>query len=329
MRAKTLKQTLKDLFKIKRTVAIEGSPGGGKTTICREVADEMGVGFIEVHMPTMLVEDFGIPMPQPDGTIKHTLPHWYPAVGSDHPETGILCFDDMNQANADLQKVVANMCQAGTLHGVPKKEGWQVVSTGNKVSDRAGANRILSHLRNRHTVYDLETHVDDWLAWAIDHDVKPEVISFIKFRTDLLHDFDPQRESNPTPRSWVEGVSNTIGLVSPEAEYETFKGAVGEGASAEFVGFVKIFRNLPDMEQVIKKPLEAIVPNDPATLYAMAGSLATYSTVDNFKNVLTYLDRIPPEFSVLSVSYAVKKNTDLMNTPEFTKWAVDKQNVII
>ena len=60
MRAKLLKQTLKDLFKIKRTVAIEGKPGGGKTTICREVADEMGVGFIEVHMPTMLVEDFGI-----------------------------------------------------------------------------------------------------------------------------------------------------------------------------------------------------------------------------------------------------------------------------
>ena len=145
----------------------------------------------------------------------------------------------------------------------------------------------------------------------------------------MLHDFDPQRESNPTPRSWVEGVSNAIGVVSPEAEYETFKGAVGEGASAEFTGFVKIYRNLPDMEQVIKKPLEATVPTDPATLYAMSGSLATYSTVDNFKNVLTYLDRIPPEFSVLSVSYAVKKNVELMNTPEFTKWAVDKQNVII
>ncbi len=329
MRAKLLKQTIKDLFKIKRTVAIEGSPGGGKTTICQEVAEEMGVGFIEVHMPTMLVEDFGIPIPQPDGTLKHTLAHFFPAVGSDCPDTGILCFDDMNQASADLQKVVANMCQARNLHGVPMKEGWQVVSTGNKVSDRAGANRILSHLRNRHTVYDLETDLEDWLEWAMAHDVKLEVLSFIKFRTDLLHDFDPQRESNPTPRSWVEGVSNAIGVVSPEAEYETFKGAVGEGASAEFVGFVKIYRNLPDMEQVIKKPLEAIVPSDPATLYAMAGSLATYVTMDNFKNVLTYLDRMAPEFRVVSVSYAVKKNTDLMNTPEFTKWAVNNQNVIV
>jgi len=329
MRAKLLMQTLKDLFKIKRTVAIEGSPGGGKTTICQQVAKELGVGYEEVHMPTMLVEDFGIPIPQPDGSLKYSIPHWIPVVGSDHPDTGILVLDDMNQASADLQKVVANMCQARNVHGYQIKEGWQIVSTGNKVSDRAGANRVLSHLRNRHTVYDLETHVDDWYAWAIEHNVKPEVISFIKFRTDLLHDFDPQRESNPTPRSWVEGVSNAIGVVSPEAEYETFKGAVGEGASAEFTGFVKIYRNLPDMEQVIKKPLEATVPTDPATLYAMSGSLATYSTVDNFKNVLTYLDRIPPEFSVLSVSYAVKKNVELMNTPEFTKWAVDKQNVII
>ena len=33
MRATLLKETIKSLFKNKRTICIEGEPGGGKTTI--------------------------------------------------------------------------------------------------------------------------------------------------------------------------------------------------------------------------------------------------------------------------------------------------------
>lgn len=43
MRAELLKQTIKSLFPIQRTIAIEGAPGGGKTTIVHEAADELGV----------------------------------------------------------------------------------------------------------------------------------------------------------------------------------------------------------------------------------------------------------------------------------------------
>ena len=234
MRATLLKDTIKRLFPIKRTISIEGSPGGGKTTIVQEVAKELGVGYIEKHMPTMLVEDFGILYPNGDDMLHYKLPDWFPYEGRDDiPDEGILCFDDRNQASADLQKVLANICQARNLHGKPMKKGWMVVSTGNRQSDRAGANRVLSHLRNRETVYELETHLDDWTSWAIDHGVKPVVISFIRFRTALLHDFDPQRDVNPSPRSWVEGVANMIGVVPTEAEFETVKGAVGEGCAAE------------------------------------------------------------------------------------------------
>jgi len=64
MRATLIKQTIKSLFPIQRTLCIEGPPGGGKTTIVHEVAQELGVPYIERHMPTMLVEDFGILFPQ-------------------------------------------------------------------------------------------------------------------------------------------------------------------------------------------------------------------------------------------------------------------------
>lgn len=327
MRATLLKETIKSLFPVQRTLCIEGSPGGGKTTIVHEVAQKLDIPCIERHMPTMLVEDFGILFPDGDDKLHYKLPDWFPVKGK-APEAGILLFDDRNQADPDLQKVLANICQARTLHGVPMPDGWQVISTGNRQADRAGANRVLSHLRNRETVLELETHLDDWTAWAINHGVKPEVISFIRFRPGLLHDFDPQRDQNATPRAWVDGVSDVLGTVPAEAEFECFKGAVGEGAAAEFVGFVRIFRKLPNPDAILLNPQTADVPKDPATLYALSGALAQRSTESNFERVCQYSERMPPEFSVLTVSYAARRNPDLANTQAFTKWSINHQDVL-
>ena len=203
-----------------------------------------------------------------------------------------------------------------------------VVSTGNRQADRAGANRVLSHLRNRETVYELETHLDDWRGWAIDNNVQPVVISFIGLRTGLLHDFDPQRDVNPSPRAWVEGVSDMIGVVPPEAEFETFKGAVGEGCAAEFTGFLKIERKLPNPDTIIQSPMSVAVPDDPATCYALTGALGERATVDNFGNIVKFAERMSPEFSVLCVSYASRKNPDLASHEAFTKWAINHQDVL-
>jgi MoxR-like ATPase len=327
MRATTLKDTLKALFPIQRTVCIEGPPGGGKTTIVHQAAEEMGITCIERHMPTMLVEDFGILFPDSSDQLHYKLPDWFPVKGK-APEHGILLFDDRNQAGADLQKVLANICQARTLHGAELPDGWQVISTGNRQSDRAGANRVLSHLRNRETVLELETHLDDWTGWALNNDVKPEVVSFIRFRPNLLHDFDAQRDQNATPRSWVEGVSDVLGTVPAEAEFECFKGAVGEGAAAEFVGFVRIFRKLPNPDAILLNPTTSDVPSDPATLYALSGALAQRATEGNFERVCQYVERMPAEFSVLTVSYAARRNPDLANTQAFTQWSLKHQDVL-
>lgn len=328
MRPELMKNTLKSLIETRRTVCIEGAPGGGKTSIVKDTTDSMGFAYIEKHMPTMLVEDFGIPVIGGE-TMQYLLPDWFPSADDPNtPSQGVLCFDDRNQANADLQKVLANICQARTLHGKRLHDGWTVISTGNRQSDRAGANRVLSHLRNRETVLELETHLDDWCTWAIDNGVKPEVISFIRFRPNLLHDFDPQRDVNPTPRSWVDGVDRVIGLVPSDAEYECFKGAVGEGPAAEFTGFLKIFRKLPNPDSVIMNPDSAEVPSDPATLYALSGSIAHRATTNNFERVCRYAERMPAEFSVLTVSYAVKRDPDLCNTGAFNNWVVKHNDVL-
>jgi hypothetical protein len=63
-------------------------------------------------------------------------------------------------------------------------------------------------------------------------------------------------------------------------------------------------------------------------LYALSGAIAERATEGNFERVCTYAERMPPEFSVLTVSYAARKNPELANTGAFTKWSIAHQDVL-
>jgi hypothetical protein len=119
-----------------------------------------------------------------------------------------------------------------------------------------------------------------------------------------------------------------MGTVPASAEFECFKGAVGEGAAAEFTGYLRIWRKLPNPDNILLNPTAGEVPTDPATLYALSGSIAERATESNFERVCTYAERMPPEFSVLTISYACRKNPDLANTQAFIKWSLKHQNVL-
>ena len=91
---------------------------------------------------------------------------------------------------------------------------------------------------------------------------------------------------------------------------------------------MRIFRKLPNPDAILLNPTTADVPTDPATLYALAGSLAERATENNFERVCQYCERMPADFSVLTVSYAARKNPALSDTQAFTKWAMAHQDVL-
>lgn len=308
---------------IRRPLYIVGSPGLGKTQLPKQVAEDLGIGFQCIHVPTLQPEDCGLPIvnAERDG-VRFVVPNdKFPFEDSDWPDEGILVLDELAQADNALQKIMANLMQEREMHGRRLKEGWTIIATGNRATDRAGANRILSHLQNRMTTIQFEPNLDDWCEWAFNNNIRPEVIQFARWRPNLLSDFDPQRDINPTPRAWSEGVSPALGKVPPEAEFEMFAGDVGEGAASEFVGFLRIYRQLPDPDVVLKNPDTYEVPTDPATLYALAGAIAQRADGSNTDAIMTFARRMPAEFTVLVVRDAVKKCPEFQLSKAFSDWA--------
>lgn len=308
---------------IKRPLHVESSPGVGKTQIAAQVAASLGIGFKAIHAPLLQPEDYGFPVISADRSDVSFIvsKDKFPVVGSNCPDHGILLIDEMSQADNSAQKILANLLQEREIHGQRLKDGWTIVTTGNRTTDRAGANRILSHLGNRVTRIPLEASLDDWTNWALAHDIKTEVVAFIRFRPELLNEFDSQREVNPTPRAWSEGVSAALGVVEASMEFLVFSGDVGEGAAAEFCAFLKIFRKLPSPDAILVNPKGIEVPNDPATLYALCGALAHRTTADNFGRVMTYVSRMQPEFSVLFIRDAIKRCPAIQSSADFISWA--------
>jgi hypothetical protein len=309
--------------KVRRSILLESSPGIGKTQIAgqaaKELAAELGVeiGFKAIHAPTMPPEDYGLPVPNADKTDLNFIvsKHKFPLVGSDCPELGILLIDELPQADNAGQKVLANLVQEREIHGHPLKEGWMIIATGNRTTDRSGANRVLSHLRNRVCTVPVEVSLDDWTQWAIANAIKPEVISFLRFRPQFLNNFDPQQEINATPRSWSEGVSPSLGVTAKECEMEVFTGDVGEQAAAEFLGFLKIYRGLPNIDRILVNPKTESVPkpgkddNAGQILYALCGALSHRATEDNFGRIMEYVGRMPGEFQSLFVKMTITCRT--------------------
>lgn len=325
MKPSEFKELIKARHKagIKRPLLVESSPGLGKTQLAAQAAKELNVAFKVIHAPLLQPEDYGLPVISKDKTNVDFVVSFdkFPLEGSDCADTGIFLIDELSQADNSAQKILANLIQEREIHGKKLKKGWSIVATGNRQSDRAGANRILGHLGNRLTRTELDASLDDWTQWALQNDVQPEVIAFIRFRPDLLTNYQPSQEINATPRAWVEGVSASLGVIAKELEFPVFKGDVGEGPASEFLAFIKIYRDLPSPDAILLDPKKAKVPNDPATLYALCGALAHKATTGNFGRALTYIRRLPAEFSVLFVRDATAKTPDLFNTKDYIDWA--------
>lgn len=330
MRPSAVKQSLQHLVTRKRPVFIWGPVGAGKSDVVASVAKELGLELRDVRLNLMDPVDLkGFPVVRGTGktqTMAFVPPDFLPTKGK-----GILFLDEMNSAPQSVQAAAYQLILNRKLGDYEMPDGWAVIAAGNRASDRSVVNAQPAALANRFVHIDFEVDVDDWFTWATQNGVSDITRAFIKFRSNLLHSFDPTSNPRafPSPRSWVFVDDVLQSGLAADTEFELIKGTVGEGAAAEYIAFAKTARDLPTAEEILANPTKAPVPTAPATMYAISTMLDKKATAATLATLLTYMGRLPVEFQVLFMRSAGMANRDLLKTKEFVTWMTANQDVVI
>jgi MoxR-like ATPase len=307
-----------------------GPPGVGKSDMVRQTADAAGLPLIDVRAVLLDPVDLrGLPAVV-DGRAVWTPPVFLPDADRDG-ESGILFLDELNAAPPSVQAACFQLVLNRAVGEYKLPAGWRVVAAGNRAADRAAAQRMPSALANRFGHLDVEPDADAWQAWAAAAGLAPVVRAFLRLRPALLAPADFAKAADvrafPTPRSWsavarIAGAADAVRL-------HLVSGLVGEAAGAEFEGFVRVWRSIPDPRSVFADPDGAPVPSDPAALYAVTTALAYLADRQTFGAALRYASRLPREYAVLTAVDAVRRAPDLAETHAFATWSAAHADVTI
>jgi hypothetical protein len=328
MKFQDIKLSIVEQFKTTNAVVpyIEGKPGGGKSALASDIGKQLGFDNVVQFFASLRdpVDLLGTPRNDEDVT------RWIPPAELKRLETGrnLLIIEEISDCNTQMQNALCGLIYDRRVNDLHLSPETYIIATGNRTQDKSGANRLVSKLLGRVRLFEFTENIDDWCDWALDNDIDPVMIQFLRFRPDLLSDFNPDRKTNPTPRTWQR--ANLIPTELPtEVFFANVAGDVGEGAAAEYTGFRRIYENLPSVESILMNPAKADVPKDPAVLYALTGALAHKTSKDNFDRVCEFVDRLSPEFQVMCVSDAMKLKPEIKTTKAFVSWAVKNSNVML
>lgn len=316
--------TLQHLISIRQPTMIWGPPGVGKSRVVEQAAAEMGYQYLDLRLPLFDAVDLrGIPTVKGNSTVWLT-PSMFPKSGK-----WVINLDELVQAMPIVQSAASSLILDRRIGEYTLPKEVSMVATGNRETDRAATNRMPSHIANRFTHLNFEVDAQDWITWAFANKINEMVIAFIAFRPDLLHKFEPTQKAFPTPRSW-EFVSRIIsGDGVDECLLEIVGGTVGEGAATEFVGFTRVFREMPDYETICKRPEDTKIPENVAARYAVATMLARSTEQKTMSPVMQYVNRMPAEFQVLTVNDMTKRNKKLAETSSYINWASKNKDLLL
>lgn len=325
MKPSELTKLLSVAFQNGLKVLIKGAPGIGKTEIVTAACVAAAADLVIMHPAVSDPTDFK-GLPALVGQHAEFLPYGQLRKLIEADKLTVCFIDDIGQAPHAVQAALMQLIQQREIDGHKISDHVVFCGATNDSSHMAGVQSILEPVKSRwHTIVELHADQIEWVRWAQKNNVREEILAFVMFRgMEVLHNFKATRDltNSPSPRT-VAAAAKLFGagLYTPHV----LAGACGEAWAAEFLGFLKVYRTLPDPEECIANPTKARVPSsdDAATLYAIAVALSLRATKDNMANVATYLKRLPKEHEVFAVRDAIFRDDKLGNTAAFTSWAQD------
>lgn len=326
-----LSQYLQFALQHNENTLITGAPGIGKTDIVKDACKAIGYDLLVSHPVVADPTDYkGLPYAVngeadflPIGDLKRL-------ITADKP---LVCFaDDFGQAAPAVQAAWMQLLLARHIGEHKVSDHVRFVAATNRKGDNAAVSGILSPVKSRFSsILELEVNIDDWINWAFNNNMPVELIAFMRFRPNLLAESKPSKDmvNTVSPRT-LAAVGRLQNLNCPyNLRYAAFAGAAGEGFATEYMSFIKMQDQMPDIDMIIKIPSSAPIPEDQGVKYALAYALSARINKDNVDNIITYLNRLPKELSVVCLKDASARNSEINQSAKFREWAVASHNMLL
>ena len=313
-------------------VMLWGPPGVGKSQMVAQVAGKHGTPVIDIRLSQMEPSDLrGIPFRVGD-LVEWAEPAILPHV-SRHGDSGILFLDEITSAPPTVTAAAYQLILDRRLGEYRAPEGWVIFAAGNRYGDRGVTYVMPTPLANRFTHYEVEPNLEDWVAWAHSAAIDSRVIAFLRFRPDLLFDFDLAHNpvAFPSPRSW-EYAHRALAKfdANPELLLDAVQACVGPAAGVEFKAFVDNMHELPDIDAITRGE-SAQVPRGIDLQYCVAAALVRRAVQVRdmphasvvYGHILKYAKSFPQrEMGVMLVTDMHRSiGRPLIAVPEFSEWA--------
>lgn len=313
-------------------VMLWGPPGVGKSQMIAQVAEKHNVQVIDIRLSQMEPTDLrGIPF-RTDDKVEWAIPALLPDVAR-HGKSGILFLDEITSAAPTVSAAAYQLILDRRLGEYQVPDGWAIFAAGNRQGDRGVTYTMPAPLANRFSHFEVDTHLDDWVAWAYAHELDERVIAFLRFRPELLFDFDPAHNpvAFPSPRSWEfahRGLQKFGD--NPELLLGALQACVGPAAGIELKAFVDNLDNMPDIDAIVRGE-DVNVPKEIDLQYAVAASLVGRAirakgegnSQEVWGHILDYARNFPQrEMGVMLVSDMHRAvGEEMFSVPQFADWA--------
>lgn len=249
--------------------------------------------------------------------------------------SSILFLDEISAAPQSVQAAAYQITLDRVVGEHKLPDNCIVIAAGNRMTDKSVAFKMPKALANRLMHIEIAGSFNSWKEWAIRSGINEKVLGFLSFRQSYLMGFDSSSDdlAFATPRSW-EMVSNLLNCVSDDIDdmFSLISGIVGSGVAVEFRTWAKVYKDLPNIEDVFDgKTMK--MPTGTDAMYALTASMTIYARdhkeeMSRIANSIRYAEKMPPDFSTVLMKdymYIDKHYKEkLMTIPEFSKWLQTK-----
>lgn len=304
---------------------VQSSPGMGKSSIMKSVANELQLAMIDHRLSTSAPEDLsGLPRFNEQGHAEFApFAELFPLAGTDLPDGKqgwMLFLDEMNSANKSVQAAAYKLILDRMVGQKHLHENCVITAAGNLSTDRAITNNLSTAMQSRVVHLEMDINFEEWLQdVALLEQYDSRIVAYLSQYPGKLMDFRPDHNEKTfcCPRTW-EFMNRLIkGQDVNETKAALYAGTITSGVATEFIQFTKVFQDLITEREIMADPENCRLPTDTSTKWATVSTMLEKVTDKSFGHFLTYTGRLDLSFRILFFRGAMVRNPQLRHHPSF------------